>query len=83
MEEDEPDWLRYEIAWVDNGSGSEYTDFILENYQIDEALTLPQNMGLAYGMNLLIHVLMIGLVFFVHHKDLLLVYKCLDYMDFI
>ena len=54
MEEDEPDWLRYEIAWVDNGSGSEYTDFILENYQIDEALTLPQNMGLAYGMNLLI-----------------------------
>ena len=54
MEEDEPDWLRYEIAWVDNGSGPEHTDFILENYQIDHALTLPQNRGLAYGMNLLI-----------------------------
>ena len=45
MEEDEPDWLRYEIAWVDNGSGPEHTDFILENYQIDHALTLPQNRG--------------------------------------
>ena len=29
----------------------EHTDFILENYQIDHALTLPQNRGLAYTWN--------------------------------
>ena len=54
MEEDEPDWLRYEIAWVDNGNGKSKTTGILENYEIEHALTLPHNMGLAYGMNLLI-----------------------------
>ena len=54
MEEDEPSFLKYEIAWVDNGSHIDKTSEIIENYQIEHALTLPQNMGLAYGMNLLI-----------------------------
>ena len=55
MEEDEPSFLRYEIAWVDNGSDKDKTSDIVESYQIEHALTLPQNMGLAYGMNLLIN----------------------------
>jgi GT2 family glycosyltransferase len=52
MEEDEVN-LRYEIAWVDNGSGQERTSAIEGSYQIEHALVLPQNAGLAYGMNLL------------------------------
>jgi hypothetical protein len=55
MEQDEPDSLRYEIAWVDNGSGPALTQPILDSFQIEHALPLPHNMGLAYGMNLLIH----------------------------
>jgi hypothetical protein len=54
MEEDEPSFLKYEIAWVDNGSDKDKTSEIVDNYQIEHAQTLPQNMGLAYGMNLLI-----------------------------
>ena len=54
MEEDEPDFLNYEIAWVDNGSDAILTQKIVDSYQIEHALRLPQNMGLAYGMNLLI-----------------------------
>lgn len=54
MEEDEPDNLRYEIAWVDNGSGEGLTQEILDSYQIEHALPMEQNLGLAYGMNLLI-----------------------------
>lgn len=54
MEQDEPKGLRYEIAWVDNGSGKDLTATIEESYQIEHALTLPQNAGLAFGMNLLI-----------------------------
>lgn len=54
MEEDEPSFLRYEIAWVDNGSQADMTQQIVNAYQIEHALRLPQNMGLAYGMNLLI-----------------------------
>jgi len=54
MEEDEPKGLRYEIAWVDNGSGADLTTPIEESYQIEHALPLPQNAGLAFGMNLLI-----------------------------
>lgn len=55
LEQDEPDSLRYEIAWVDNGSGEALTQPILDSFQIEHALPLPHNMGLAYGMNLLIH----------------------------
>lgn len=54
MEEDEPSFLRYEIAWVDNGSHADLTQQIADAYQIEHALRLPQNMGLAFGMNLLI-----------------------------
>lgn len=54
MEEDEPSFLRYEIAWVDNGSGTELTSVIEDTYQIDHSLPMKQNTGLAYGMNLLI-----------------------------
>jgi hypothetical protein len=55
MEEDEPSFLRYEIAWVDNGSGSAKTSDITDSYQIEHSLVLKENMGLAYGMNLLIN----------------------------
>lgn len=55
MEEDEPSFLNYEIAWVDNGSGEEKTASIVNSFQIDHALILPKNSGLAYGMNLLIN----------------------------
>jgi hypothetical protein len=55
LEQDEPSSLRYEIAWVDNGSGEALTQPILDSFQIEHALPLPHNMGLAYGMNLLIH----------------------------
>lgn len=55
MEEDEPSYLRYELAWVDNGNPESSTDYIKESYPIERALTLPKNMGLAYGMNLLIN----------------------------
>ena len=55
MEEDEPSYLRYELAWVDNGNSKSSTDYIKESYPIERALTLPKNMGLAYGMNLLIN----------------------------
>uniref|UniRef100_A0A448ZAY1 Glycosyltransferase 2-like domain-containing protein n=1 Tax=Pseudo-nitzschia multistriata TaxID=183589 RepID=A0A448ZAY1_9STRA len=55
MEEDEPSFLRYEIAWVDNGNTAEDTKYIKESYPIEHALTLPKNMGLAYGMNLLVN----------------------------
>jgi hypothetical protein len=54
MEEDEPHNLRYEIAWVDNGSEAQLTDEIMKNYQIEHALPMDQNLGLAFGMNLLI-----------------------------
>ena len=71
IEEDEPPFLRYEIAWVDNGSSNYYDnndshgdgttatttkgiEEITDNYEIEHALILNQNMGLAYGMNLLI-----------------------------
>lgn len=53
MEQDEPS-VRYEIAWVDNGNANNLTTPIMESYQIEHALLLPQNAGLAYGMNLLI-----------------------------
>ena len=55
MEEDEPSYLRYEIAWVDNGNSKSSTDHIKQSYPIERALTLSKNMGLAYGMNLLIN----------------------------
>mmetsp|Transcript_33427 Transcript_33427/g.69925 ORF Transcript_33427/g.69925 Transcript_33427/m.69925 type:complete len:512 (-) Transcript_33427:143-1678(-) len=55
MEEDEPSYLRYEMAWVDNGNSKSETDYIKESYPIERALTLSKNMGLAYGMNLLIN----------------------------
>lgn len=55
MEEDEPSYLRYEIAWVDNGNSQSSTDYIKESYPIERALTLSKNMGLAYGMNLLLN----------------------------
>ena len=54
MEEDEPRNLRYEIAWVDNGSGAQSTQEILNSYQIDHALPMEQNLRLAFGMNMLI-----------------------------
>lgn len=54
MEEDEPPFLRYEIAWVDNGSDPQGTAAIADSYQIEHSLRLTNNMGLAYGMNLLI-----------------------------
>ncbi|KAL3905337.1 MAG: hypothetical protein SGILL_009718, partial [Bacillariaceae sp.] len=54
MEEDEPSFLRYEIAWVDNGSSPDRTDQIRNSYPMEHVLTLPSNKGLAYGMNLLI-----------------------------
>lgn len=53
MEQDEPS-VRYEIAWVDNGNPSNLTTPITDSHQIEHALLLPQNAGLAYGMNLLI-----------------------------
>ena len=55
MEEDEPSFLRYEIAWVDNGSSQHLTDQIKDLYEIEHVLMLRENQGLAYGMNLLIH----------------------------
>lgn len=55
MEEDEPFYLRYELAWVDNGNSESSTEYIKSSYPIEHALTIPQNMGLAYGMNMLIH----------------------------
>jgi hypothetical protein len=55
MEEDEPSFLRYELAWVDNGNPPNATNYIKESYPIEHALTLTKNMGLAYGMNLLIN----------------------------
>lgn len=55
MEEDEPSYLRYELAWVDNGNSQSSTDYIKDSYPIEHALTLSKNMGLAYGMNLLIN----------------------------
>eukprot|EP00934_Nitzschia_sp_Nitz4_P009189 Nitzschia sp. Nitz4//scaffold59_size112058//110258//111966//NITZ4_004131-RA/size112058-augustus-gene-0.97-mRNA-1//1//CDS//3329555189//9179//frame0 len=54
MEEDEPSFLRYEIAWVDNGSDAAKTTVIADSYPIDHSLRLRHNMGLAYGLNLLI-----------------------------
>ena len=55
MEEDEPSYIRYELAWVDNGNSKQSVDYIKESYPIEHALTLSLNMGLAYGMNLLIN----------------------------
>jgi hypothetical protein len=55
MENDEPEGLKYEIAWVDNGSDNELVQTIMDSYQIEHALPLDKNLGLAYGMNLLIH----------------------------
>lgn len=55
MEEDEPSYLRYEIAWVDNGNAKLSTEYIKDSYPIEHALTLSENMGLAFGMNLLVH----------------------------
>eukprot|EP00980_Cylindrotheca_fusiformis_P001504 scaffold346_cov116-Cylindrotheca_fusiformis.AAC.18 len=55
MEEDEPSFLRYEIAWVDNGSGETATSQILDSYEIEHAMVFPKNLGLAYGMNMLIN----------------------------
>ena len=46
MEEDEPSYLRYEIAWVDNGNTELSTDYIKDSYPIEHALTLNKNMGL-------------------------------------
>ena len=55
MEEDEPQVLRdhYEIAWVDNGSPVERQQHIANTFEIDHALPMPRNMGLAWGMNAL------------------------------
>jgi hypothetical protein len=56
LEKDEPDILRqhYEIAWVDNGSPYEKQQHIEQTFEIDHALPMPVNMGLAWGMNALI-----------------------------
>lgn len=56
MEQDEPSILRkhYEIAWVDNGSPREKQNHILSTFEIDHALPMPRNMGLAWGMNALL-----------------------------
>ena len=56
LEQDEPAALRehYEIAWVDNGSPFERQQHILETFEIDHALPMPRNMGLAWGMNALL-----------------------------
>lgn len=54
MEEDEPKGLKYEIAWVDNGSGTKNQQYIANKFQIEHAVTLKENMGLAWGMNALI-----------------------------
>ena len=54
MEEDEPYKIPYEIAWIDNGSSPENQQEILEMFQIENAVPLPKNKGLAFGMNALI-----------------------------
>jgi len=56
MEQDEPTALRkrYEIAWVDNGSSRDKQEHIRSTFQIDHALPMPRNMGLAWGMNALL-----------------------------
>ena len=56
MEDDEPSVLsrHYEIAWVDNGSPPEKQEEIRNTFQIDHALPMPRNMGLAWGMNALL-----------------------------
>ena len=51
MEEDEPD-LSYEIAWVDNGSGRDVAR-VMERFQIEKAMPLVENIGLAGGLNAL------------------------------
>ncbi|CAB9522715.1 expressed unknown protein [Seminavis robusta] len=55
MEHDEPEVLkrRYEIAWLDNGSPHEKQEHISSTFQVDHALPMPRNMGLAWGMNAL------------------------------
>ena len=55
MEHDEPPDLKYEIAWVDNGSGEELTSEISEEFPMEHVLLLKENKGLAFGMNALIH----------------------------
>ena len=55
MENDEPNDLKYEIAWVDNGSGEELTSEILKEFPMEHVLLLKENKGLAFGMNALIH----------------------------
>lgn len=56
MEEDEPSVVgqHYEIAWVDNGSTRERQTHIESTFEVDHALPMPRNMGLAWGMNALI-----------------------------
>ena len=44
----------YEIAWVDNGSSKKQQQQILESFQIEHAVPLERNKGLAWGMNALI-----------------------------
>jgi len=53
MEEDEPEDLTYEIAWVDNGSDAKNQREIVEQFEIEHVLMLENNMGLAWGMNAL------------------------------
>jgi hypothetical protein len=53
MEEDEPDWLTYEMAWVDNGSDANHTARVLRNFEMEHAVPLPDNRGMAYGINAL------------------------------
>ena len=53
MEEDEPEDLTYEIAWVDNGSDAKNQREIVEQFEIEHVLMLKNNMGLAWGMNAL------------------------------
>ena len=51
MEQDEPDNLAYEIAWVDNGSGEELTSRVMDNFEIEHALPIGDNMGLVSDGN--------------------------------
>ena len=46
MEEDEPEGLTYEIAWVDNGSEEDLTRRVVDNFEIEHALPAGDNMGL-------------------------------------
>jgi hypothetical protein len=56
MEDDETE-VRYEVAWVDNGSGKHLTDAVVNNHgsmiQVEHKVLSEENMGLAWGLNTL------------------------------